>query len=288
MNIALATLSWCVLLFQVPGVGSGLFPPQLEPKAEVHFRLASGYLIHLDGRIATTPNLTFLLDTGSTISIVDEHIAASFQSQSREAEALNFDKKLRWKVVEIPELHVGPIDARNAHVFVGHLKDYSDFAENVDAIIGLDLLSRTDFTIDYDAEKIIFNPHRGLEMPPASPEPISRCIVVDGSIQQHRIRLLVDTGFPALLLYRDRLMKQIPKLTIIGNPKPVLIGKTMKANQVQIPDLIVKSRNINTPVLLVNSSVPAALSDIDGVIGPSVLKAHKLHFDLRHRTVEWE
>ena len=235
-----------------------------------------------------SPNLTFLLDTGSTQSLVDQRLADRIRLKPRAVEALGLGGILSWKVAEIPEIQFGPIRVRNSRALVGKLAEFSEFGENVDVIIGLNLLSQADFTIDYDAKKITFHAGRKQEIVSAATEPASKCVILEGFIQRHSIRLIVDTGFSGLLLYRERILKQIPALRVTGHPKAVLVGKAMKATQVSIPEVVLGSKNIDTPVLLVNSAPPDAFTDIDGIIGPNILKAHKLHFDLSRRTVEWD
>jgi hypothetical protein len=46
-------------------------------------------------------------------------------------------------LAEIPNLRVGPLQTGAHPVLVAKLSDYSEFAENVDGIIGLDLLGRS-------------------------------------------------------------------------------------------------------------------------------------------------
>src|SRR5215470_5785053 len=77
--------------------------------------------------------------------------------------------------------------------------------------------------IDYDSKKIIFHSHQREHMP-ASGEPLSECVTLELQVQGHSVRLIVDTGFPGLLLYEERLLKRVPTLRIAGKPTGVSLG----------------------------------------------------------------
>src|SRR5262249_43515313 len=151
------------------------------------------------------------------------------------------------------------------------LGEYSDLTKKVDAIIGLDLLKQSNFTIDFDAKKIIFHPRRQNEEAFTASEPASECVVLESRVQGQLVRLIVDTGFSGLLLYRERILKRIPTLRMAGNSNSVLIGERLPAKQVLIPDIVLGSENEALSVLLVNSPPPDALPGIDGIVGVAAL-----------------
>ena len=288
MKFALALLVWCGVLLQVGAVEPRSVTAAENEGSELPFQLSSGYLIYVNGRIGDGRKLRFLLDTGSTVSLVDRRVADKNWVRSRQAESLSFNRTVTWDEATVPEMQFGPIRVRNARVFVGKLDQLSELTNHIDAVIGLDLLSQRDFTVDYDARKIIFHPGGAHEAISQGAEPASRCVVVEGLIQGHRVRLIVDTGFSGLLLYKERINKRIPTLRLDGAPELVEVGKSLKASQVSIPDVVVGSKRIDVRALLVNSPPENVAAEIDGVLGPSALNAHKLHFDLARRTIDWD
>jgi hypothetical protein len=107
---------------------------KIQSSNEVPFRISSGYLIEVEGRIGANTNQKFVLDTGSTTSIIENHLADKIQLQRRRAESLNFNRMLAWEVATVPEIQLGPIKVQNSQVFVGRLGEYSEFTKKVDAI----------------------------------------------------------------------------------------------------------------------------------------------------------
>ena len=86
MTFALAMLAFWNFVAQVPSIDSETPPALVNTDNEVRFRLSSGYLISLEGRIGASPKLRFLLDTGATVTLVDQRVADSVQARFDEAE----------------------------------------------------------------------------------------------------------------------------------------------------------------------------------------------------------
>jgi len=251
------------------------------------FRFSEGYLIMVEGQIGAQTNLKFILDTGATISIIDTRIADKIKLQRHSAESLSFDRKLNWEATTVPEVQFGQITAHNVRILVGRLAEYSDFAKKVDAIIGMDLLKLRDFSIDFDSKKIIFDtPQR--EYTPAAGEPLSDCLILEAQIQGQPVRLIVDTGFADLLLYEERLLKRVPALRTAGSPTGVSLGGRLQAKQAVLPDVVFGARKGAVSALLVQGNPPETLSEIDGVVGLTPLKTHRVHFDFVGRRLSWE
>jgi predicted aspartyl protease len=120
------------------------------------FRLVSGYLIQVEGRIGDQTHLKFILDTGATISMVGERVAEKLKLDRHTTQSFNFDQNFNWKTATLPEVQFGPVRAANVVVLVGDLARYSEFAGKADAIIGMDLLNLRDVTIDFGAGNLIF------------------------------------------------------------------------------------------------------------------------------------
>ena len=254
---------------------------------ELPFRFSEGYLITVEGQIGTLTKLRFILDTGATVSIVDSRIADKLKLPCHPAESLSFDRKLAWEATTIPEVHFGQINAKNIQMLVGHLSDYSEFAKKADAIIGMDLLKLINFSVDNESKKIIFRSHQR-ENIPVSGEPLSECLILEVQVQGHPIRLIVDTGFPGLLLYEERLLKRVPTLRIADSPIGVTIGGRLQAKQAVLPDVVLGGRNEEISVLLVKAPPLDILPGIDGIVGLAPLKARRVHFDFVGRRLSWE
>jgi predicted aspartyl protease len=254
---------------------------------ELPFRLSSGYLIQVEGRIGAQSHLRFILDTGSTISIVDRKIADKLKLDRHPAGSFNFDRKLNWESATLPEIQFGPIRVAHLVMFIGHLAEYSEFAKNADAIIGLDLLKLTNFTIDFETKKIIFHSTGPTSYVPHG-DPLSDCLILELQIQGHPVRLVIDSGLPGILLYDERLRQRVPSLRTLGKVTNVTVGGRLQAKQATLPDVLFGRTNRDVSVLLVPSPSPEMLPGIDGIVGIAPLKARRVNFDFLGKTITLE
>lgn len=259
----------------------------VTPFAEVPFRLSAGYLIQVEGRIGTRGNLKFILDTGATITIVDQKIADKLNLDHHPAESFNFDRKLKWESATLPELQFGLLHATNITVFLGRLADYSEFAKNADAIIGMDLLKFTNFSIDFDIHRITLRP--SMQKVSAVPgDPLSQCPILEVQVQGYPVRLVVDTGLAGVVLYEERLRQHVPGFRTAGHVVDATMGGRVQAKQATLPDVLFGKTSRDISVLLVPSPAADILPGIDGIIGIASLKAHRISFDFGGRTLHWD
>jgi predicted aspartyl protease len=275
------------LLFPFPFEAGAQSNPTAVAAGELPFRLSSGYLIEVQGRIGVQSNLRFILDTGATITIVDQKIAEKLSLDHHPAQSFNIDRKLKWESATLPELQFGPIHATNTEVFIGRLAEYSEFARDADAIIGMDLLKFSNLSIDFDKHKITFHPSlQNISL--AAEDPILRCPILKVEVQGHLLHLIVDTGLTGIVIYEERLRKKVPGLRTTGHPAELTMGGRVKAKQTTIPDVLLGKMNRDIPVLLVASPVPQILPGVEGIIGIDALKAHHIDFDFEARTLRWD
>jgi predicted aspartyl protease len=262
-------------------------PSQLGPETELPFRISGGYLILVEGAIGTRTHLKFLLDTGASKSVVDSKIADDLKLHREPTQSFNFDRKLAWDQAAIPGVRFGPITAINTVMLVGSMAKYSEFARNVDAIIGLDLLQLQNFTVDYTSKKIVFRPPANRHAP-LQDDVLTNGLTLQIRIQGHPVRLIVDTGFPNILLFEERLSARVPELGTTRSVSNVTLGERLHAKATNLRGVAIGPTNRDVPVLLIQAPPPEILPGIDGVMGISALKARRVHFNFTERTLSWE
>jgi predicted aspartyl protease len=279
----------CLCLFFPSAVQADDQPRPVENASgrELPFRLSSGYLIQVEGRIGDQTNLKFILDTGASISMVDQRIAEKLKLDAHTAQSFNFDRNLKWETATVPEVQFGPIRAANVAVLVGDLGRYSEFAMKADAIIGMDLLQLSNITIDFGAGKLIFDPTAPRTYS-AGGDPMTKCLIVELQVQDRPVHLIIDTGLQGILLYEERLRQSVPGLRTAGSIKNATMGGRVPVKQATLPDVVFGTRNRQVPVLLLPSPGADMLPGIDGIVGVAALQARRVHFDFSRKTLSWE
>jgi predicted aspartyl protease len=285
MNRWLLSL-FCLSLFSFSHLRADDRPKPIEsvPGIALPFRLSSGYLIQVEGRIGEKTHLKFILDTGASISMIDQRIAEKLKLDGHAAESFNFDRNLKWETAIVPEVQFGPIRAANVTVLVGNLAHYSDFAQ-ADAVIGTDLIGLSNITIDFDAGKLIFDP--AIRTYLAGGDPMTKCLVFTLQVQDRPVRLIVDTGTQGVLFYEERLRKSVPRLRT-GSFKNATLGGRVQVKQATLPDVVFGVQHRDVAALFLPAPAEETLPGIDGILGISMLQARRVHFDFSGKALSWE
>jgi hypothetical protein len=98
----------------------------------------------------------------------------------------------------------------------------------------------------------------------------------------------VDTGFPGILLFEERLRRKVPDLKIPEDVLNVVIGQRLQAKRIKLPGIRIGTTRKEVTVLLTKAPDPEILPGVDGVIGIAVLKAQKVDLDFPARKLTWQ
>jgi hypothetical protein len=151
----------------------------------------------------------------------------------------------------------------------------------------MDLLRLNNFTIDFGAGHLIFDPG-----PPkaylAGGDPLAKCLIVEFQVQGHPVHLLVDTGLQFMLMYEARLRKSVPELRTVGSLKNASMGGRLQVKQAVLPDVLLGNRSRELPVVFLPAPAEDASPGIDGIVGLAALQARRVHFDFPGQTLSWE
>jgi len=259
--------------------GKGIVSPPIP------FELVSDFLVVVKGRIGKLDGLSFILDTGTTNSVVDQKLANRLRLQTRKGTILNFDRRMPVEWANIPELQVGNLRATGLRVQVLNLAEYSEFAQKVDGIIGLDLLNRSrKLTIDYEQRIVSFQ----LAGDGTGERPLSGYHLVPLVVQGLPLRVLLDTGLQGILLYRARLREGLPNMRTEGKPANIAVMGRIQGVQAKLPGVqIGGGPEITVTVWLIDSSGDSP-PGIDGYLGPTSLHAKRLEFDFGAKVMRWQ
>ena len=147
--------------------------------------------------------LNFLIDTGAYPSVVDQKIAHDLGLAEQPSRVNLSNKSIQTRRVVLPSLLLGPIRAESLPVLTEDLSFLQKaVGYKVDAIVGLDVLRKSSFTIDYRAKEMLFGPVESLAFsaPFETDPPI---VTVRMGFQTRQLRLAIDTGGPDLMLFQQ-------------------------------------------------------------------------------------
>jgi hypothetical protein len=257
---------------------------------EIPFRLAQGFGIVVRGGVGSLNDLNFLVDTGAVPSVLSERVASRIGvSGIRRSYAL-VNKGKEAQYVTVDEVRVGWIRAIGFPMVVVDLTRLERFlGTRIDAILGLDILVRQSFSIDYQRGKIT----RGIsglrhvvpaEIYTAAGAPYW---VLPITLGGHLFRMLLDTGANDLELFAGHITKPMLALTRGDGIAASLTGKTDVRALGPLP-LVMGDMPPQSQLAVVLEQTPGALPEIDGVLGPAALRITRIELDWEHKCVRWE
>jgi hypothetical protein len=266
------------------GLGLEGNPP--DNGSEVPFKLYKGYVIIVEGSIGPLGHRRFLIDTGATATVVDRRISKKLGLLPTPGSISHFNQMTRVEWVSIPELRLGPLHNFGLSVPTADLSYLNELAGRVDAIIGLDVLRTSSFTIDYTLKRITFGPvaASGFGVPMQLE---SSYLIVIAQMQGSPVRLVVDSGANRLVLYEDRIDGRIAGTREAGEMTVSSLGGGIRVKHVWLPTATLGTTMLNGEALTLSSSTGAFLH-ADGYLGLTTLRASRVAFDFRHNTLFWQ
>jgi len=252
---------------------------------ELPIKLYEQYLIVVEGRIGNLDHQHLLLDTGTNPSVIDKRVSGKLGLQATPRTLSLFNKNVASESVMLPDLEVGPMRRRDLPVMVA---DFSSTGKTlgtrIDAIIGLDVLGATNFTVDYWKRRILF--HASMEAHTASFTAGQQFITVNLKNGARQLHLLLDTGTPDLVLFQNHLSgMDYEWSTALGS------GHNVSGN-VGFGTIVLQEAKLGTKeVGPQQASVVATRKDIendlDGLLGVSCFHPKRVSFDFERNLLAW-
>jgi hypothetical protein len=140
---SLLLLAWCSL----PGV----LPAQVQQSNNiVPFHLRDKYLIVVAATVNNTGPYDFLVDTGTTRTVIDPGLALQLQAPAIGKVSLTGILRQRQdELVQLENVRIGGVSASGLGVVVDRLGRQKTLAPGIRGVLGEDFLSRFDIFIDY-------------------------------------------------------------------------------------------------------------------------------------------
>lgn len=253
-------------------------------RRDIPFELHNGYLIVVKGSIGKLKNLSFVVDTGSYRTVLDEGIARKLHLKSAgTVEELASNHIVQLDSVFMPELTWGDVTTTSFSALVFDLSPMSRYTGvHEDLVLGLDVLRQTSFQVDFRSRRIHFGrnqePEISIPFVPNLPYP-----VVEAGIDGHPEKLLLDTGADSVAVFADRLPNsQSVRMVGVGRD----VSGSVPFTQLAVKQVLLGNRIVcDAPVFSI-PGIPE--SRYDGSLAPRILRASKIYFDFERRRFGWD
>jgi hypothetical protein len=161
----------------------------------IPLRIFHDYLVVAEGQFGDgLQHRNFVLDTGTAPSIIDTKSVRELGLATTASTMVALGKIIPTGIAILPELDLGPIQAVSLRVQVQDLSRLErDLGISVAGIIGLDVLSKSSFRLDYEKKHMEFGQVSDEGIPVSFDERTGTAVAL-ASIEGIPARLLVDTG----------------------------------------------------------------------------------------------
>ena len=274
---------WCLFV-----IAAGIQPLSANDHA-VPFVLHRGYTIVVHGSIGGRKGLNFIIDTGAVPSVVDRRLSHRLGLVGTADRVSVFARTAPAERVVLPAVDVGPVHAVAVQALVEDLSFIErGLGVRIDALIGLDMLGKTNFSIDYGASRLRFDPYFDPTDVWAHMAEVADYVMVEIELNGIPVHLMVDTGVNHLILFEGRTEGLLATNHLQTEKASSTIGGSVRLRQVEPPIARLGRTPLPVASVLVLET-PANLSlAIDGLLGVAALKPVRVDFNFEQRAIGWK
>ena len=258
-------------------------------RGEIPFEFVQGHLISVHGSVGSQTNLQFLVDFGTTYTLLDRTLVKEL-GRGPEMDVTHFSNSIRASEVIVPELGVGSVVVRDFHAYLMDFSEMPGAPSGVMGVIGMDFLQRQNLTVDFGQMKILLLAATEGTTANEHSTPLVKCGIgyaVDAESRGTPIKLLLSTGVEFVTLDQDRMREKPVKLQRV---KSGLIGSNFTATPVSVFETNEMALN---QVRLKGSGVmrkidwPVATDELDGFLPMRALRARRVTLDFGRGLLLW-
>jgi hypothetical protein len=253
-------------------VGAGL--PHSIP-----VKIYRNFLMVAEGKFGGAPERqNFVLDTGTAPSIIDIRVARELGLATIPSTFTAVGETILTQAAIITEIELGPIRAVSLPVKVQNLSRLeSDFGVPIAGIIGLDVLSKSSFHLDYDKGQIEFGDMSRTGIP-VHFDSRAGIAVAEVRLAGKPVRMLVDTGSDRLVLLGGN-FAEVGWLALRNTSQSgaSLVDQGMRVQVFSAPDIVLGGKHFSSDraYFVPGSADPS----FDGLLGVRALGFRGLSYD---------
>ncbi len=266
-------------------VNAEQIPTSAHPASDsVRFDLYGGYLIVAQGSAGPLKNLNFLVDTGTSVPILDVEIARKLGlSSDAAASIVILGGRARAANAVLPSLEFGPVRRSNLQIVTTDLSFFRRMLPvRIDAIVGLEVLGQQPFVIDYLSRVIRFGPPPALAF--SVPLKLDEGLATFDAVVDHALlHLAFDTGVGSLVLF-DRALVASSGATVDTVRETSDVGRFLSKTTL-LQTVTLGNEEFGRQSALLASNPKQSQLDFDGLMSPPALGISEVSVDLKNRVL---
>jgi predicted aspartyl protease len=245
----------------------------------ISVKIYRNFLVVAEGRLEGVPeSQNFILDTGTAPSIINVRLVKQLGLATIPSSFTAIGKIIAAQAAVLPELTLGPIRAVSLPVVVQDLSQLErDLGIPIAGLVGLDVLSKSSFRLNYDKREIEFGEisHKGI---PVQFNARAGLAVAEMEIEGKELHILVDTGSDQVVLLGGNIAKQgWLALRNTSQTGTSLVDGNMDIRVIHAPDMILEGQHFSVERVYF---IPGRTDPVfDGLLGVRALGFRCLSYD---------
>ena len=250
---------------------------QAQERVEVSFQLIDGWAIVLDGDLGGVHHQKMLIDTGAVPSAINIRVVKRLGLLGSVQELSLMNRSIKVERVCVPGVQLGAVAVEALDMVamdLGRIEQALD--TRIDAVIGLDLLARRNFSLDYHRKKLVFDTDTdaaGAIVFQMKNEAGGTYILIPLESGGEKLQMLLDTGTKDLMLFQRRLPGSLKQLHIHGRDFNLNAGGKDTLAEVELQSVNVGPISRHKQKAYIWTTPGDNLRNFDGLLGPTALGA---------------
>jgi hypothetical protein len=256
---------------------------------EIPIEIYRDYVTVVQGALGDNHGLNFILDTGTNPSIVDSKIAKELHMVEMVGRLAVHDKRFEVQQSVLPTVQLGSLRTEAIPVLIRDLAFLQrGLGIRIDAVIGLDVLTRRNFSINYTTKRMRLGSVHLSRSEVALQSTPSSWLIAPMEVDGVPLRMLVDTAASGIFLFKHGIRHRLPHLTSLGEIVSSNMGGEFLAERVLLTRTNLGDTDFGHMNAFVVEDWEDETRDFDGLIGPSALGLKQIAFDFQRRALSWK
>jgi hypothetical protein len=228
------------------------------------------------------------VDTAAPSSMVENRVAERLHLERNEkVEIVSYDHTKVAEVTYLPDFRFGPIQATGLPVLRGDLSSFVNLlGVGIDVIVGMDMLSRHNFAINFERQAFSFARAVGCEYYVPF-QTIMKLVAVDVRLGEYKALLAIDTGARELALFHDCTGAGAEGMEIQGAYRVRHFSGESTFPHGRLSRLEMGSCKWKDLPAVALGSVKGTFVSLDGVLPLSCLRLKLVYLDFERHMLGW-
>jgi len=262
-------------------------PADDSARYEIPFQYTDGHMIVVHGSIGGRRNLQFVVDFGTTVTLLDREFASTQQPAGETLQVTHFSNNITSAEVVVSQLELGTMIIPNFRAYLMDLSQVPAIPQGTAGVIGLDLLKKQSVMVDFVERRLVF----GFQSDGEHHVPLVKCEVgyaVDAQWKGTPVKLALSTGVEVVTLDQERMRAKPIKLNTLKQGTLSTNFTVTPVSYFETKDMRLSDLKLQGTGVLRKMSWPYAGDELDGFLPLLALNADRVIVDFDRGVLSWE